>query len=162
MMAILITKANEVDAIIVSSILTEAAAWLDSIGQPLWGSNELLPECIISDIKLGLYYLCWSGRHAIGTFKFQLEDKTIWPDVSQDDSAFLHRIAIKRSFAGEGVSAAIINWAKTHTKDIGRKFLRIDCELRPKLCRIYENQGFVKHSEKDVGPWHVVRYEYDL
>jgi GNAT superfamily N-acetyltransferase len=158
----LISKANETDANTVSSILTEAAEWLDSIGQSLWETNELKPDCIVDDIREGLYYLCWSDRGEIGTFKFQLEDKTIWPDVSQDESAFIHRIAIKRAFAGKGVSAAIINWAKTHAKDIGKKFLRIDCELRPKLCRIYEKQGFVKHSEKTVGPWHVARYEYDL
>lgn len=161
-MAILVSKANETDANTVSSILTEAAKWLDSIGQPLWESNELLPECIVGDIRSGLYYLCWSDGNAIGTFKFQFEDKTIWPDVSQGDSAFIHRIAIKREFAGKEVPASIINWAKTHAKDIGKKFLRIDCELRPRLCRIYEKQGFVKHSEKTIGPWNVARYEYDL
>ncbi len=159
---ILISKATETDSNIVSSILTEAALWLDSIGQPLWEPNELLPECIIDDVRLGLYYLVKFDGQEVGTFKFQLEDKLIWPEISQNESAFIHRLAVKREFAGKGVSDQIIGWAKSHAKKIGKKFLRLDCELRPKLCSIYEARGFTKHGEKTVGPWHVARYEICL
>ncbi len=161
-MTFFISKANKTDVNIVSSILTEAAIWLDSIGQPLWKSSELLPGSIIDDIRLGLYYLVRIDGCEVGTFKFQLEDKLIWPEIPQNESVFIHRLAVKRQFAGKGIPDQIIGWAKNHAKNIGKRFLRLDCELRPKLCSIYETRGFTKHSEKTVGPWRVARYEYDL
>ncbi len=160
-MQIEMLQADVKDAAVVSDILTEAAGYLDSIGQTLWQSDELSVESIAGDVDSGLYSLAWSGGEAVGTLKFELEDKLFWPDIPLGSSAYVHRVAVRRRVAGMGVSTHMLDWAKTRTKQIGRSFLRLDCEPRPKLCAIYERNGFVKHSERQVGPYYVCRYEFD-
>jgi hypothetical protein len=41
--------------------------------------------------------------------------------------------------------------------------LRLDCEAsRPRLRAVYEGFGFRHHSDRQVGPYFVSRYEYAL
>jgi GNAT superfamily N-acetyltransferase len=160
-MAIEIRQAEIEDAEHVSSVLTEAAKWLDSIGQSLWQCDELAAARIADDVRAGLYFITWMDGDAVGTLRFQLEDSLFWPDVPPNSSAFAHRVAVKRRVAGKDVAAHMLNWAKDRPQTIGRKFLRLDCALRPKLCAFYERNGFTKHSERQVGPYLVARYECD-
>ncbi len=144
----------------VYSILNEAANWLISINQQLWQQDELVLSTIEEEVVEGLYYLaCWNEK-PVGTFKFQLEDTLFWPDVPAHESAFIHRLAVKRNAAGLGVSIQMLNWAKAKAKELERKYLRLDCAKRQKLCDFYERNGFTKHSERQVGPYDVVRYEF--
>ena len=55
----------------------------------------------------------------------------------------------------------MLDWAKTHTLERGLRYLRLDCVPRPKLCALYERNGFKKYSEIQAGPYYVVRYEFD-
>lgn len=160
-MQINIFKAEMKDAATVSSVLTEAARYLDSIGQTLWQCEDLSIDSIADDVAAGLYYVAWMDGEAVGTLRFQLEDPTCWPDIPLGSSTFVHRLAIRRDMAGKGISTLMLDWAKLTTKQLGRRHLRLDCEMRPKLCAIYEKHGFVKHSECQIGPNHVVRYEFD-
>lgn len=143
----------------VSAILKEAATHLESIGQALWPQDGLSADAIADDVRSGIYFIARMGGEAVGTLKYQLEDALVWPDIPPGSSAYVHRLAVRRKVAGTGVSSHMLNWAKLRTKSMGRKFLRLDCALRPKLCAIYENNGFTKHSERQVGPYHIARYE---
>ena len=94
---------------------------------------------------------------------FQLEDKLFSPDIPHQDSAFIHRLAVRRKFAGGEVSSALLLWAIARTLDLGRRYLRLDCEASPpRLRAAYERMGFRFHSNKHVGPCYVARYEYDV
>ncbi|HEV2328749.1 MAG TPA: GNAT family N-acetyltransferase [Verrucomicrobiae bacterium] len=93
--------------------------------------------------------------------KFQLEDIEFWPDVSQGQSVFVHRLAVKRRFAAGMISSALLNWAVARARALGKVYLRLDCEAsRPKLRAVYERFGFTHHSNRRVGPYFVSRYEY--
>ncbi len=155
-----IRQAQESDASDVSAILAEAASWLDSIGQPLWRQDEITPLGIERDIRAGLYFLALASGEPVGTLKFQLEDRLFWPEVREGQSALVHRLAVRRAMAGKGLSSLLLDWAKRRAGDLGRKFLRLGCAIRPQLCALYESNGFVRHSDKQVGPYHVARYEY--
>jgi hypothetical protein len=55
----------------------------------------------------------------------------------------------------------MLEWAANHAADLGRSYLRLDCEADRKALRtIYEQLGFRLHSHRDVGPYHLSRYEY--
>jgi GNAT superfamily N-acetyltransferase len=98
-----------------------------------------------------------------GAVKFQLEDLLFWPDVPQEQSAFIHRLAVRRKFAGGHVSSALLQWAVRRARSLGRSFLRLDCEAsRPRLKAVYERFGFRHHSDKQIEPYFVSRYEYDV
>jgi GNAT superfamily N-acetyltransferase len=69
--------------------------------------------------------------------------------------------AVKRQFAGKGISTRMLEWAVNRATDLGRSCLRLDCEAdRQALRAIYERFGFCFHSYRDVGPYHLSRYEY--
>ncbi|MBN1764249.1 MAG: GNAT family N-acetyltransferase [Sedimentisphaerales bacterium] len=154
-------QAGPGDAGHVSAILREATLWLDSIGQSLWQCEELAPEKIREEVRSGLYYLAWLEDKPVGMMKSQLGDELFWPDMAPGESAFVHRLAVKRTMAGKGLSDFMLDWAKQRSRELGRRFLRLDCVPRPKLCAVYERNGFVRQDEKDVGPYHVARYEFD-
>lgn len=148
---------------IVSDILREAARWLEQSGRPLWQDDELLPSRIAADVDAGLFFVAECDGDVAGTVRFQLEDMLFWPDVSQDQSAFIHRLAVRRRFAGGRVSSALLQWAALRARSLGRGFLRLDCEAsRPRLRAVYEQFGFRHHSDRQVGPYFVSRYEYDV
>jgi len=158
-MEVSVRKAKVSDIEAVSSVLTEAALYLESIEQPLWVYNDLVPTRIKDDIYEGLYFIAEVQNEPVGVFKYQLSDKIFWPEIKEGTSGFLHRVAIKRKFASKGISMQMLQWAKRHTKRIGRQFLRLDCAIRPKLCAVYESAGFTKHSDKNMGTFSVTRYE---
>lgn len=98
-----------------------------------------------------------------GTIKYQLADMEFWPDVPENESAFIHRLAVRRRFAGGVVSASLLSWAIERTASLGRPYLRLDCGAsRERLRAVYERFGFQHHSDRQVGPYFVARYEFTL
>ena len=162
-MRLSIRQATARDLDEVAGILHEAAHWLEESGMAMWRDDELLPIRIAEDVRSGLFFLAECDGEAAGTVRFQLEDKLFWPDVPQDDSAFIHRLAVKRRFAGGEISSALILWAIARTHALGRRYLRLDCiASRQRLRALYERMGFRFHSNRQVGPYHVSRYEFDV
>jgi hypothetical protein len=158
-----VRQATPSDTPAVSSILVEAAQWLIDRGVPMWRADELSPETIAADVNAGLFFLAEKDSDAVATIKFQLTDHLFWPDVDQVDSAFIHRLAVRRSHAGGAASGALLGWARRRATDLGRRYLRLDCEAsRARLRATYERYGFRHHSDRQVGPYFVARYELRL
>ncbi|HSE90482.1 MAG TPA: GNAT family N-acetyltransferase [Candidatus Binatia bacterium] len=162
-MKLSIRQATPKDIDPVADILSEAARWLEESGMPMWCDDELLPSHIAVEVQSGLFFLAEYNGEPAGTIRFQLEDKLFWPDVPQDDSAFIHRLAVRRRFAGGEVSSALLLWAIARTHELGRRYLRLDCEAsRTRLRAVYKRIGFQFHSNRQVGPYFVARYEYNV
>src|SRR5664279_2566304 len=129
----------------------------------MWHSDELSPEGIAVDVAEGYFFLARREGEAVGTIKFQLQDTIFWPDTPAGEAAFVHRVAIRRAFAGGQLSALLLRWAADRARSAGRRFLRLDCEAsRPRLKAVYERCGFRHHSDRQVGPFFVSRYELPL
>jgi GNAT superfamily N-acetyltransferase len=147
----------------ISAILQEAARWLEDRGMPLWRENELAPERIAGEVAAGLFVLAEVAGDAAATMMFQFSDPDFWPDVPPEESAFVHRLAVRRKYAGGQVSTALLDWAVGQTRRLGRRYLRLDCVAdRPSLRAVYERYGFQHHSDWRIGPYHVARYEYEV
>ena len=158
-----IRQAMPHDAEVVSEILKEAARWLEQAGMPLWQENDVDITHIAPDVRAGLFYLAEYSGDPAGTLKFQLDDLVVWPDARPHDATYVHRLAVRRRYAGRGLSTALLRWAVERTQAIGRTYLRLDCHAqRPRLRAIYEEFGFQYHSDMQVGRYHLARYEYDV
>ena len=158
-----IRQAAPQDAEVVADILKEAARWLEELEMPLWGEENLEYAVIAADVQAGLFFLAESAGDSAGTVKFQLDDPDCWPDARSDEAAYVHRLAIRRRYAGTGLSSALLRWAVARTQTLGRPYLRLDCPAsRPRLRSIYERFGFRHHSDKQLGPYLASRYEYDV
>src|SRR5262245_61279294 len=157
-MRLSIRQATLQDIDVVSDILREAPAWLEHRGMPLWRQDELQLNSISAEVRSGLFFLAESDGEPGGTIKYQLEDKLFWPDVPQDDSAFIHRLAVRRRFAGGEVSATLVLWGIAPTHKLGRHYLRLDCVVsRRRLQALYEDIGFRFHSNRQIGTYYVSR-----
>lgn len=158
-----IRQATGCDSDSISSVLKEAAEWLSQRGMPMWRAGELEPASIAQAVEAGEFFVLQSGDEVAGTVKFQLEDPLFWPDVPAGESAFIHRVAVRRAFAGGGASGLMMQWAADRARELGKRFVRLDCEAaRPSLRAVYERFGFRYHSDKQVGPYLVARYELPL
>ena len=162
-MRIFIEQAMAKDAGTVSNVLLEAAAWLRQLDRPMWRDNELVPEAIAADIAAGLFFVGKHDHETAGVIKFQLEDTIFWPEAPSGESAFIHRLAVRRCYAGGDVSFQLLRWAVERARELKRKFVRLDCEAsRPKLRAVYERFGFRHHSDMAVPPYFVSRYEFEI
>jgi GNAT superfamily N-acetyltransferase len=162
-MNIQIRQAQNSDSQTIYDVLQEAARWLIEKGEPLWRADEITIEQITIDVAQGLFYFAECDGDVAGVIKFQLEDRAFWSDVPAAEAAFVHRLAVRRQFAGGEISTALLNWAVAQTRALERSFLRLDCEAaRPKLRAVYESFGFRHHSDRQVGPYFVARYELEV
>ena len=160
---LLIRQAQPQDSETVFQILTEAAQWLVGRGIPLWREDEIALPTISSDVAAGHVYLAEQDGVAVGTVRFDLTDTDFWPDMPAGDAAYLHRLAVRRSVAGSDVSTHLLRWAALYALSLGKCYLRLDCEAsRPKLKSLYESHGFLHHSDRQVGPYFVSRYEMEI
>jgi GNAT superfamily N-acetyltransferase len=154
-------QANEQSIIEVSRLLTDAAIWLQQANQPLWPVEEVTVDVLRRDTSS--YYLCYVEDVPAGTLRFQLEDPDFWPEINGGSSTFIHKVAVDRRFAGQGISTALLQWALDTTRSLGRQYLRVDFDpSREALKNLYEGFGFEFHSPKDMGSFFVHRYVYTL
>ena len=161
--AVTVYQATTADATTIQGMLDEAAHWVDVLGEVMWDEEELAPERVAAEVAAGQFFIAELDGEPAGAVKFQLEDLLFWPDLVGDDSAFIHRLVVRRRFKGLGVSSALMQWASTRAAALGKRYLRLDCDAsRPKLRAMYERFGFRFHSFRQVGPYYVARYEYPL
>jgi GNAT superfamily N-acetyltransferase len=147
----------------VASILNEAEQWVTSRGTPMWELGEIEEQRIADEVEHGCFAVAWTSGEAAGTIKFQLDDPEFWPDKEGENAAYIHRLAVRRRFAGQGVSAALMRWAEERARGLGRDVLRLDCDAdRTSLRAMYERFGFKYESHRQVGPYLVARYELAL
>ncbi len=159
-----IRQATAEDASTIAAILSHAAKWVEQLdGTTMWVDNELAEGRIASEVEAGLFHVAECDGEMAGVLKFQLDDQLFWPDLATSDSAFIHRLAVRRNYAGRGVSTALLGWAVDHARSLRRRHLRLDCDAeRARLREVYERFGFRFHSFRQVGSYYVARYELDL
>ena len=73
-MFIVVREASLADLQLVSSVLTEAASWLEKRGIPLWKAQDVAVERLQKNSAGGLYVLAEVNGQAAGTLRYQLED----------------------------------------------------------------------------------------
>jgi GNAT superfamily N-acetyltransferase len=159
-----IRQATLEDAPAVMALLVEAARWVEKLdGTTMWAEGELTDDRVALEVEAGFFFVAEHDGHVAGAVRFQLEDELFWPDMDGEDSAFVHRLAVRRKHAGRGVSAALLQWAADYARSLGRHYLRLDCDHdRLRLRAFYERFGFRLHSFRQVGSYYVARYELPL
>ena len=155
--------AREADAALVSAILIEAATWIAAAGQPLWPIDQLTIEAIAPHVGAGDFILASVESEGVATARLTQTDPECWPDALPGVAVYVHRIAVRRAWAGRGLAAMMLIWCDTHAARLGCGSVRLDCDARrPKLRALYEGLGFRFHSERNVGHHTVARYERNV
>ena len=152
------------DAWAVAEVLTEAAEWVRTLdGTQMWVEGELDHDHVRAEVERAQFVVAEADGQVAGVMRFQLEDALFWPDLEARDSAFVHRLAVRRAFAGRGVSSVLLQWAVDRARQLEKRYLRLDCDAdRARLRALYERFGFRLHSYRQVGAYYVSRYELEV
>src|SRR5262249_59835545 len=97
--AVNVREASDEDVDIVIDVLREASHWLEARGLPMWYDDELASEEIASQLAKRLFFIAEFRGDAAGVIRFQLEDALFWPDAKENESAYVHRFAVRRKYA---------------------------------------------------------------
>jgi GNAT superfamily N-acetyltransferase len=156
-------RAGVEDASRVSAILTEAATWLIETGRPQWPVESVGVAAVAPVVARGEAYLGVVDGDDVATWFLNAEDSLWWPELGDDDdSRFLHKLAIRRRAAGTGVATSVITWAIDETRRAGCRYLRLDCLDRSAVRSLYERSGFVLHDKRTMPYWDELACRYVL
>ena len=145
-------------------IMKEAASWLIEKGEPLWLLYDIDEEAFKNPKKD--FIVLYEDGQSTAAMILNRSGNGLWPD--DKDSVYIHKLAVKREYAGQGYSLNMMEYAIDFCRQKGIRFLRLDCDAkREKLCRLYEKSGFnrvaTKHfSTKKYGEMEAACYRIDI
>lgn len=149
------------------SIMREAAEWLIDIGEPMWTPDELTRDMLKNPAE-EFTVMYDSGGNSVATMILSYHDPFFWADVPPDVSGFIHKLAVRRSYAGTGAAKKLVEYAVSVCERRGVGSIRLDCDPhRIGLCRFYEKCGFVLEETKTIntrrlGVIDVAMYKLDI
>jgi GNAT superfamily N-acetyltransferase len=130
----------------VESLLVGASTWLSSRGIDQW---QYPPhrDRITSAIARGDCFLAFreGAEEPLATIQVDdFADPEFWTASDGPDQAlYVHRMAVCRDVAGQGLGSELLEWAAKHAAARGKRFLRLDAwKDNPGLHRYYEGEGF--------------------
>lgn len=147
---ITIIQAQPSDLATITDILEEAASWIASLGIDQWQPDSFLDasgqQRIAQNIGQREAYLVLYNEQVIGTVTVQegsAIDEELWGYETLQDALYVHRLAVRRVFAGRGIGYVLLKWAEQPAANAGKTFLRLDCMAdNSALCAYYERTGF--------------------
>ena len=146
-----------------SEALQEVARWLETTRQPLWTLEALEPEALLKKNGLDELFLGRLEGVPVATMILQHEDLPFWPDDPPGEALYLHKLAVRRSAGGGGVSVAMLAWAQNYAARLGKRYLRLDTSSgRPKLNALYRSHGFSYAGFCQVDGFDANLYELEL
>jgi ribosomal protein S18 acetylase RimI-like enzyme len=153
-----VVQASPEDVEEVCDLLAEAAAWMRGRGIEQWPRR--FPRTQIAEsVARGETYLARLGDATAGTLALEWEDPLFWGDRPRD-AGYVHRVAVRRAFAGRGLGARLVDWAAERVVARGRRYLRLDCMAQnARLRRYYEELGFEHRGDVERGKWRASIYE---
>lgn len=142
-------------------LIREAADWLIAKGEPLWGPNEISYDELVRVTRAGELVTGRVEGALAACLYLHGEDTLFWPQDKPGEAFYIHRLAVARKHAGQGLAHRMLDWAVNETRAKGRPYLRLDCEPREKLLALYRNCGFARIDAAPirVGEHFVVRHE---
>jgi hypothetical protein len=130
-----------------------AIAYQKAKGYNLW--NEFDRKLITEEIKDKRNWKIVIDGQIACMFSVVYSDPLLWAEQDNDFSIYLHRITTNKVFKGRSLMKVIVEWAKQHCKETGRKFIRMDTWADNKnLTDYYIGIGFkvigYRHLDKDA------------
>jgi GNAT superfamily N-acetyltransferase len=156
-----IARATVSDAQQAEAILREVSQWLIMVDRKLWAQSEISREDIARVAERGELVIGRKNGEGIACMYLQKADPLFWPQAKVDEALYVHRLAVRRRFAGQGLAQQMLDWAALEARRLSRACVRLDTEMRPALLRLYESAGFARVDPEPivVGGHAVVRLE---
>lgn len=149
----MIKQAGENDILIIEEILLDSVIWMKKNKlQNQWDEESIKWNSLSKDYQINDFYINYQNRVPVACIAITDLDTKYWPEIPKGKSLYIHKLAVKREFAGKGISKELINFAKNLSIRNGINSLRLDCNLqRNKLKMLYENEDFIYAGKKNLG-----------
>ena len=150
---ITISNASARDIPAIESVYADVVDWLDGLGFTQWPRERVSWAGLTGHYgyRLEDFYVAFMDGIPAGCMILMDHDPLFWPEVEKGRSLYIHKLAVKRFAAKKGVSAALIDFAKSECARRGANGLRLDTGAdRPKLMKLYEDAGFVLVRRKII------------
>jgi GNAT superfamily N-acetyltransferase len=143
-------KPEDIDTVL--GILDEAASWIIERKLPnVWKPGEFSRETFLDQISRGEVHIGLVDGKPAGTITLQWRDITFWGE-QQPDSGYVHKLAVRRTYAGQKIGLEILRWAESEARTAGKRLLRLNCLAADRKIRdYYERAGFLYKGDV-VGP----------
>ncbi len=89
-----------------------------------------------------LRFLMLNDRR-IGVIFLQEFHPMFWPEINENDSLFVHKLALDPTFQGKGNGIIAVSKVLRAADDRGLSWLRLDCDDRSELHRFYQQCGSI-------------------
>jgi len=161
---IIIKSANSNEKKIFIQKMVEKCRLLNNNGLMTWNIDSLTEDKLNKQYINPQYFVCYLNNQFIGGFILLTSDDFFWPENTEDDSFYIHKLLVCNGFNGNGYGNFIMNWIKEYGKKNGKKFLRLDYfKSKQKLKLFYEENGFykvdeIKCQDRDIN----IKAEYQL
>lgn len=136
-------------------IMREVSLWGQAKGLRVWPLDWLTPEELLTpDAPPESFCVgCLDGK-AAGCMILQWQDREWWPDAPYGQAAYIHKLCVRRPFAGMGIPERFLDYTREVCLRQGIPFIRLDTGLQEQKVRdIYLKLGFriVKRLEFGEG-----------
>ena len=133
------------------AILRQVGQWLIDNDQTLWQLDNLIANKLFDEYTLGNCYVMYADQLPAATFILQWKDPLYYADVPDNTAGFIHKVAIRRAFAGQGLFAPMLDFCQKQclARNIHQLQLETDA-TRPSLMRFYERHGFEPTYQKNI------------
>jgi GNAT superfamily N-acetyltransferase len=132
-------------------ILREVGQWLADGGQTLWAIDTLTSENLFDAYTRENSYVLYVDDEPAATVILQWKDPLYYADVPDNTAGFIHKLAIRRAFAGQNLFQPILDFCRAECLKRGIREIQLETDAtRPALMRFYERYGFVPLYQKTI------------
>ena len=123
-------------------ILREASAWSSRFGTAIWRPDELTEARQRESAEACELVGGFAGDAMTACMRLERSDPVHWPQDTPGEALYLHKLAIRRAFAGRGWPRRMVDWAVAECAKRGARALRLDTAPDTKLPVLYAEMGF--------------------
>jgi len=155
-------RAVPTQAYVIRELYTDATEWLrgkstDQWAKP-WPTLRMRHERALKDIVSGKTWMVSDDDTIVGTITVDKEapvdfaSNYVWPaELRAETALYVRRMIVRRSYAGLGLGAGLLDWATDFAKrELSTTLLRIDVwTTNYRLHDYYRSQGFTLCEFRD-------------
>ena len=123
-------------------IVREAARWSARFGEPIWDPDTFTLAEHEALAGAGELLGGFVGAMLVACLRLQQRDVMFWPGDPADEARYVHKLAVRRSAAGRGWPARLLEEAAERARRAGARVLRMDTTAASGLTAMYERLGF--------------------
>jgi len=155
-----IRPATPDDAQDVLNVWMNAAEWLQSKGIDQWNPEQFSLDFVMACIRDSEVFLAEAGHAIVGTYLLTWSDPSIWRELDNAESGYIHKLAVRRDFKGQGIGRLLLEHAENRIMEQGKRCIRLDCMAdNERLNRYYLDAGYTYVRRFDGDGWSANLYE---